>query len=416
MQTLLIIGLVWPEPTSSAAGWRMMQLISLFLEQNLEVHFASAAGKSAYSADLKSLGVQEHDIDLNNSSFDVFVRNLNPVFVLFDRFIIEEQFGWRVRENCPNALTVLDTEDLHFLRKAREFAYKKNKEIDLYTVDAKRELASILRCDLSLIISKEEFNLLTQQFHIPPGLLHYLPFLENEISKDDKQLWKSFEERKNFIFIGNFLHEPNWQAVLTLKKEIWPKINKQLTDAELHIYGAYASQKVFDLQNKKEKFIVKDRAIDAKLTMQNYRILLAPINFGAGVKGKFIDAMKSGTPSVTTTIGAESMKQSLDWNGAIQDDFSLFIQDAIDLYANENRWQIAQHHGVIIINKNYSSAIFKADFFWRIQNLMENIQDHRKQHFISEILKFHFAQSSKYLSLWIEEKNRNVRAEKSAED
>ncbi|MBE8713049.1 glycosyltransferase [Sphingobacterium hungaricum] len=408
MQKLLIIGLVWPEPTSSAAGWRMMQLIALFLEQNFEVHFASAAGKSAFSADLKTLGIQEHEINLNDSSFDEFVKNLNPLLVLFDRFMIEEQFGWRVRENCPNALTFLDTEDLHFLRKARELAYKKNKEIDLYTVEAKREIAAILRCDISLIISKEEFTLLTEQFHIPAGLLHYLPFLEDEVTEEEIQHWKSFEERKDFIFIGNFLHEPNWQTVLTLKKGIWPTIQKQLPDAELHIYGAYASQKVYDLQNKKEKFIVKDRAINARMAMQNYRVLLAPITFGAGVKGKFIDAMKSGTPSVTTTIGAESMSQNLNWNGTIQDDFSLFIQDAINLYADENFWQTAQNNGIEIIKKNYSSTIFKPDFFERIQYLLDNIQAHRKQHFISEIMNFHFAQSSKYMSLWIEEKNKKI--------
>jgi len=134
-KTLLIIGFVWPEPKSSAAG--------------------------------STLNIAVHGIELNNSNFDDFVKELNPEVVLFDRFMIEEQFGWRVAEHCPNALRVLDTEDLHSLRKGRHEARKDNALFDknyLYNDVAKREIASILRCDLSLMISFEEIEILKHQF------------------------------------------------------------------------------------------------------------------------------------------------------------------------------------------------------------------------------------------------------------
>jgi glycosyltransferase involved in cell wall biosynthesis len=86
----------------------------------------------------------------------------------------------------------------------------------------------------------------------------------------------------------------------------------------MNIYGSYASQKVLQLDNKTEKFIIKGRAIDAKETISKHKILLAPIQFGAGIKGKFIDAMQVGTPSVTTSVGAEAMKGNLNWNGIIE--------------------------------------------------------------------------------------------------
>src|SRR5690606_12663340 len=95
-----------------------------------------------------------------------------------DRFVSEEQFGWRVSQECPNAVQILDTEDLHFLRSAREKAFKKKEEINLYNETTIREIASILRCDLSLIISEFEMNLLLNEFHIAPELLYYLPFIE----------------------------------------------------------------------------------------------------------------------------------------------------------------------------------------------------------------------------------------------
>src|SRR5210317_2247652 len=122
MKNLLIIGFVWPEPKSSAAGSRMMQLIDIFLSNNYKITFASSCAKKDNAFELRSLGIDEAAIELNNPSFDVFVKNLNPEIVLFDRFMIEEQFGWRVTEQCPNALKILDTEDLHCLRKGREMA------------------------------------------------------------------------------------------------------------------------------------------------------------------------------------------------------------------------------------------------------------------------------------------------------
>ncbi len=128
MKKLLIIGQVWPEPTSSAAGTRMIQLIDCFKKAEFEITFACAASKSDYSFDLISKGVKEVEIQLNDESFDDFVRQLNPEIVLFDRFMIEEQYGWRVSKECPNALKILDTEDLHFLRNARQEATKKGIE------------------------------------------------------------------------------------------------------------------------------------------------------------------------------------------------------------------------------------------------------------------------------------------------
>ena len=115
-----------------------------------------------------------------------------------------------------------------------------------------------------------------------------------------------FENRKNFVSIGNFLHEPNWQTVLKLK-QIWKNIRKKLPETELHIFGAYPSEKVFQLHNEKEGFIVKGRAESVEKIFNEYRVLLAPIPFGAGLKGKLWESMNFGIPNITTSVGAEAM-------------------------------------------------------------------------------------------------------------
>ena len=183
---ILIIGFVWPEPKSTAAGSRMMQLIHSFLEEEYHITFATTTTKTDNAYNLKSINVEEKEIVLNSSCFDSFITILQPDIVLFDRFITEEQFGWRVAEQCPNALRILDTEDLHGLRKGRQQAFKDNKTFDkryLYNDTTKREIASIYRSDFSLIISESEMDLLQNQFKIDSSLLLYLPFMLNSISK-----------------------------------------------------------------------------------------------------------------------------------------------------------------------------------------------------------------------------------------
>jgi len=409
-QSVLIIGFVWPEPNSSAAGERMVQLISVFKENGFEVTFASPAMSSDYMIDLEPLGVTKKSIALNCSSFDVFVKELNPTIVLFDRFMIEEQFGWRVAENCPSALRLLDTEDLHCLRLARQKAFKEKRVfsiVDLLVEDvAKREIASILRCDISLIISEYEVEVLESVFKIDSSLLYYLPLLLNDIPVSTSENLPSFEERETFVFIGNFLHEPNWNAVQYLKETIWPLIRKQIPEAVLNIYGAYPSQKVLQLNNLKEGFLIKGRANDAQEVVRNARVVLAPLRFGAGIKGKLLESMLCGTPSITTTIGAESMCGNLSWNGFIADEPQDFADKAVELYQDKILWIKSQKNGFEIIEKRYLKSLFANDFIEYILKTQTQLKQHRLNNFMGAILQHHTLTSTKYMSRWIEEKNK----------
>jgi glycosyltransferase involved in cell wall biosynthesis len=410
VQKLLIIGFVWPEPNSSAAGGRMMQLISLFKGQGFSITFASPAQNSDFMVDLDEYEVDKKSIELNNSSFDIFIKELNPTVVLFDRFMMEEQFGWRVTENCPHALRLLDTEDLHCLRLARQKAFKENRSFnitDLFVEDvAKREIASILRCDLSLMISEFEMELLESAFKIDKVLLHYLPFLLEPIENNTILDLPSFEERKNFIFIGNFLHEPNWNAVQYLKETIWPLIRKHVPEAVLHIYGAYPSQKVLQLHNVKDGFLIMGRANDAQEVVCKARVVLAPLRFGAGIKGKLLEAMQCGTPSVTTTIGGESMHGDLPWNGFIIDELTAFADRAVQLYQDKIIWLKAQQNGIAIVNQRYLKELFEDDFTKKVEMLQTDLQKHRLTNFMGAMLQHHTLNSTKYMSRWIEAKNK----------
>lgn len=403
------MGLTWPEPKSSAAGSRMMQLITLFKAKGWSITFATAAQITPYSEDLKKLGIDETAIYPNTEEASQILKAINPDIVLFDQFTMEEQFGWRVAESCPDAIRILDTEDLHFLRKARRKAIKEKREMtqsDIYSETAKREIASILRCDLSLMISKVEYDLLINQFNISQEILWYLPFLLTPIKDRVFEELPQYQDRQDFMFVGNFLHPPNYDAVLYLKTYIWSLIHKRLPQAKLNIYGAYTSRKVKQLENKNENFIVKGRTENLEKTFQNHRILLAPLRFGAGLKGKFIDAMRNGTPSITTPFGEEGLSGKLPFSGVVANSPEEITKAAEALYQDKNDWKTAQLNCLIIVNTRFDKKRFTVNFFKKIKRLNQNLKTHREANFVGQILMHHRQQSTKYMSRWIETKNK----------
>lgn len=408
MPKALVIGYVLPEPDSSAAGKRMLQLLKFLRHYGYSVSFATTATPTEYVTDLFSLGIEIKKIRLNSSSFDEYVKDLDPELVLFDRFMMEEQFGWRVQQICPKALRILDTEDLHFLRNFREQALRKDlpfsfiKESEL----AKREIASIYRCDLSLIISETEMQLLKEEFKVPENLLFYLPFLLKEITSEEISELPGFQEREHFISIGNFRHKPNADAVRYLKQEIWPLIRKKLPQAQMHVHGAYAPAAITQLQDQHQAFLIKGRAENAGEVVKRARVSLAPIRFGAGLKGKLSEAMQYGTPTITTSTGAEAMSGSLPWNGVIADDPEEFARAAVDLYKQEEMWKEKQENGFVIINRRFSEKLFYPQLMSRLLKLQQQLQNHRAENFTGAMLSHHHHKSTYFLSKYIEVKNQ----------
>ncbi len=408
MKQMLIIGSVWPEPNSSAAGTRMMQLINCFLDADWQITFACAAARSQYMADIEAIGINTADIKLNDASFDAFISKLAPKIVLFDRFMTEEQFGWRVEQFCPDALRVIDSEDLHCLRDGRFQAHKNNRpfsDTDLFSDTAKREIAAILRSDLTLIISEFEMDLLQHKFKVNNSLLHYTPFMLNPDSCADNLTAPGFADRQGFITIGNFRHAPNMDSIQYLKDSIWPLIRQQLPDAELYVYGAYPTPAVTQLHAPNEGFNVLGRVEDSSAVMQQHRVCLAPLRFGAGLKGKLIEAMQCGTPGVTSSIGAEGMFGEHSGCAVIANDPERFASEAVNLYTNEDSWTKCRNNGWRVLLQRFDKRIHEPGLTNRLEILRQALQEHRLNNFTGAMLRHHGMKSTKYMAKWIEIKN-----------
>ncbi|CAN5722249.1 glycosyltransferase family 4 protein [soil metagenome] len=431
MQKILVIGYVWPEPRSSAAGSRMMELLSLFRAQDWQVVFASASALSEHRADLAALQIEEKSIALNCASFDQFVTELQPDMVLFDRFFTEEQFGWRVEKCCPEALRILDTSDLHSLRDARHYLLRQSQQActnererhQVAAVNAgfaqlcrvmseqdmaQREIAAIYRCDLSLMISSAEMQLLQQQFGVPAALLHQcnLMLQRHPAEAQTQTELPSFAQRQHFLSIGNFRHAPNWDAVLWLKHAIWPRIRLALPQAQLHIVGAYPPPKATALHNAQQGFHVLGWVQDAHQVMRQARVCLAPLRFGAGLKGKLADAMACGTPSVTTSIGSEGMCGELAWGGAIGEDSATLAAAAVALYQDQDLWQQAQQHGSDILARYFNQQEAAHELMLRLCAAKAQQAENRQRNFTGAMLRHHLHKSTQYMAQWIAAKNQ----------
>jgi hypothetical protein len=124
------------------------------------------------------------------------------------------------------------------------------------------------------------------------------------------------------------------------------------------------------------------------------------------LKGKLFEAMQFGLPSVTTLMGAEGMRGTFDWNGAVTANETMFIEQAVRLYSDESLWEKAQKNGYTILEQRFKKTLFATDFKNRITQCLQNLIANRQTNFWGQILQHHSLQSTKYMSKWIEAKNK----------
>ncbi|MFB1033713.1 MAG: glycosyltransferase family 4 protein, partial [Sinobacterium sp.] len=171
--------------------------------------------------------------------------------------------------------------------------------------------------------------------------------------------------------------------------------------------------------NPRQGFLVKGWAEDAKLVMQKAKVCLAPLRFGAGIKGKLAEAMFCGTPNVTTNIGIEGMTMGSDWSGLTTDLTNFdnqegnnennaisFANHAAQLYQDEVLWQHKQKNGYQLIKANFDKDDIQSRVLARIIDMQDNLESHRANNFIGQMLQHHQLKSTQYMAQWIEAKNR----------
>lgn len=395
IQRILITPYVWPELTSSASALRTEGIFTACEKAGWKVSVLSSARPNEWMERLRKRGFEVASFDPNDSSVEAWLQKQNPDVAIFDRFVTEEQWAWRIQKLFPNTVRILDTSDLHFLRRNRmaDFQRKNRDESDFL-----REVASIYRSHHTWVVSDFEEKLLKEAHHIPDDLVSSLRFSYPSLTEEKKTAALSFEAREHFVMIGNFRHPPNHDATLWLARELWPEIRKRLPRAEVHVYGAYQPKELTDLHRPELGFHMKGWAKDQFETLSRYRVSLAPLRFGAGIKGKISDSWWVGTSVVTTPIGAEGMTGDLPFGGEVADAPS-FVHHAVTLYTDENRWLEAQRRGYRILETYYDEPKLS-------RQIIETLQKTYPRATLRDVLWYQSNRSTEYFSRWIEAKSK----------
>jgi glycosyltransferase involved in cell wall biosynthesis len=392
---------IWPEPQSSAAGVRTCELMHALGSAGWEVAAVSPSGEGRFQDQLGALGVATFTCDPNRSpESEGSLGSLAPALVIYDRFVMEEQFGWRARHLWPGALHLVDTQDLHAVRRARESLAQAGAgwERILSPTDADlgddllRELSSLCRCDGALVVSSWERAFLAKRLELPRLLC--LPFpTEADPSPP------GFAERSGFCFLGNFRHPPNLDSVRWLL-ELWPRIRAELPGAELHLYGAYPPAEI-SRHKGTSGILAHGPVADHRAALRKHRALLSPLRFGAGIKGKVLEAWGTGTPVLGSPLTFEGMGE----HGPVARGAEELVAAARSLLTDENAWRRWQVEGLERVKTDFRRESLAEEFLRFVEGGRASLGAIREGNLLGRMLRHQQSNSTKYFSRWIEAKN-----------
>lgn len=354
-QRILILDADFPRVDHDSGSVRMFNMLLLLRGLGCHVLFW-ATGAEVRDDDARMLECHGVEIVLAPSRTEAlhwwYDHGESIDLVLLSRLPIAKASMRLARRYASQARLVFDTVDLHFLRVARGAELSHNREQAAWAEQLRRtELKLMLRADLTLVVSEYERNLLSE----------LVPTVDVRVLSNVHKVYgcsKPFEARAGLLFLGNFQHEPNVDALRWLIDEIMPRLRKRMRGVKLHVVG-YAADAV-PLADVCDDVQVHGFVADLEPIMSQVRLALAPLRYGAGVKGKISMAMSHGLPVVTTSIGAEGMVLVDRGDALIADGADAFADAIVEGYASETLWTLLSCRGLEHVQRHFSPAASRA--------------------------------------------------------
>jgi len=219
--------------------------------------------------------------------------------------------------------------------------------------------------------------------------------------------YNSYLDRSDFSFLGYGKHAPNTDAVCFLIREIWPQIRQRIPDSKLNIYGKDYPKEIQSLQDLQKGIGIHGWIEASDSVLAGTRLNLAPLRFGAGLKGKIVHAIEQGTPTVTTKIGAEGIWPSTGFDSLVADDPKEFAAKAFQIYTNEALWLKSLRSGQAFLAKELDRQTHDQRLHSRVEELRSRLGAHRTGNVLGRILQYQGHQSTRYMAKWIEAKNQS---------
>lgn len=254
-----------------------------------------------------------------------------------------------IKDDLKGKKLIYDMVDLHYLRMERENQYietGKNRDEDIMLVKA-REYEAMLKADAVVSISDQEKNIVAEN-----GVSENKIFTVSNIHQIVEGDFKGFNERKDILFIGGYKHLPNIDAVEYLFKEIMPRVWSKNPDISVKILGADFPENLKEkMHSDKFQILGYQKTVDS--WFHQSKLFVAPLRYGAGVKGKIGQALEFKLPVVTSPIGAEGMdlQNGVSASIASHDDPDIFAAKIVELYETEDLWNKLHHNSVVPLSQ-----------------------------------------------------------------
>ena len=348
---VLVVEACMITPDHDSGSVRMQAMLELMVTLGCKVSFVAdnLEYRQPYVRDLQQAGVEvwhhpfvasvEQLLQERGGEYDVIV---------LCRHYIAAGYIDAVRSLAPRARIVFDTVDLHYLREQRLAELEQSASLAAAAATTRRqELGVIARADITLVVSPVEQELLATE---APGADVRVLSNIHELRPDPRP----WAERQGLIFVGGFRHPPNVDAVNWFVAGVWPAVRAQLPGVELSIVGSNMPAAIRDLAVEGVRVLGYVEDIDPLLDAA--RISIAPLRYGAGVKGKINQAMAFGLPVVATAMAAEGMGLREGEELLVAESAQAFADAVVRLYGDEALWQRLAEGGRDNVRRHFSRA------------------------------------------------------------
>jgi glycosyltransferase involved in cell wall biosynthesis len=363
-RSVLVVDRFIPAYDRNSGALRMYSILKVLKNLGYRTTFIpeDLRHREPYESELRSLGIETV---CGNINMEDYFRKNGPRFdiVILSEALAAFRFISLVRAYSVNTTLIFDTVDLHWVRLERAAAVTGDPQMLADAEYFKKMEHSLISCsDVIFTVTQAEKDFLLQ---LNKELdVHVVPNVHDAVEGASVP----FNQRKDLMFIGHFFHDPNVDAVTYFVKEVFPLLQKKLGRIKFYIVGSNPTEKVLKLQSK--DVVVTGYVPDVTQYFVKTRVFVAPLRFGAGMKGKIGQSMTFGLPVVTTNIGAEGMMLEAGKHVLVADNTEAFVEAVVNLYTNESLWQRLSVESKQHIHNLYSTSAMEST----ISNILEHLK------------------------------------------
>jgi len=346
---VLIVDSYTPTPDQDSGSLRMLNLMRLLREDGYAVSFLpdNRAHAGDYTRAVQNLGVQALYHPFVSDPIAWLRENGKELSaVILSRHYVAANYVDSVRLYAPQARLIFDTVDVHHLREQRVADLESSAELAQQAARTRAQELRLMRtCDVTLVVSAAEKEILARE----------IPQARIEVVSNVHEIFgcrRGFDERRDLVFVGGFQHPPNIDAVLWFVRDVFPRVRERLGDVTFNVVGSKAPPAIRELAH--DGVTVHGFVPDIEPFMDGCRIALAPLRYGAGVKGKVNMAMSYGLPVVATSPAAEGMHVRNGTDLLVADSPEDFANAVVRLYTDATLWHTLSDNGLANVRSHFS--------------------------------------------------------------